>query len=375
MPPIQRLSFPHLCRRDFVRGGLAAAVTAALIPTARGDEIQEAYRRAYAIDTLSIDGPKTDPEPAIAAGMTATVLDISIYPRDLASATAALKEWNTEFARPGSRYLKVRTAADLVEAKRTSRLGIILACQDASILGVPTWSVNTWNIKNLEMLHGLGLQVLQLTHNDRNGVGDSYQEKTNAGLSRLGEAVVEAMNGLRMMVDLSHCGDRTSLEAIALSSRPCAITHAACRTVFDTGRAKTDAIIRAVAEKGGYFGIFNMSLWLTDADQPSIDHLVDHIAHAIKVAGLDQVGFGSDGGLTPELNLERSLAGMTSYYERTKGIPGSERKPKHVLIPELVSPRRLERLATALGRRGYPASAVEKIVGGNFKRIYGEVCG
>ncbi len=361
-------------RREFICGGLAITACASA-PNARAGGALDAYRRAFVIDSLSIDGPATDPAPVIAAGMTAAVLDLQMYPRNQENATAALQRWNDEFARAGSPYLKVLRAADIVAAKNSSRFGVILACQDAAILGVSTWSVNAQNIKNLENFHAQGLRVLQLTHNDRNAVGDSYQEKTNAGLSRLGEAVVTNMNRLRMMVDLSHCGDRTTLETIALSSRPCAITHASCRSLLDTGRAKTDAVVRALARKGGFFGVFNMSMWLTEEDVPTIEHVVNHIDHAVQVAGIEQVGFGSDGALNPTFDPEASLTGMRAYVRRTHGIPGSERIPNHVVVQELASVDRMQRLAMALGRRGYSDDAVEKIVGGNFKRIFAEVCG
>ena len=98
-----------------------------------------------------------------------------------------------------------------------------------------------------------------------------------------------------MLIDLSHCSPRTTLQAIELSTRPCAITHAGCRALHETARNKTDEEIRAVAEKGGFFGVFPMSVWLTMRPTTSVDDVVDHIDHAVKVAGVEHVGFGSDG--------------------------------------------------------------------------------
>lgn len=370
-------SVSTLTRRDFVQAGLAVAALGSVARLAAASDIQSVYKRAFPIDTLSMCAPKDDPSAAIAAGISAIVMDIMLYPRDFANATEVMKAWTAEFARPGTRYMKVERAEDIAAAKKAGKMGIILTCQDASILGVPCYSVNDTNIKNLESFHAAGMRVLQITHNDRNGLGDSYQEKTNTGLSLLGEAVVTNMNRLRMLVDLSHCGDRTTLEAVALSTRPCAITHAACRALYDTGRAKNDNIIKAVTEKGGYFGVFNMSMWLTGDDKASIDHVLNHIDHAVKLAGLDHVGFGSDGGLTPDENqdLAQLLAGMQAYVKRTQGRPGSEHMPKHVVVAELNSVHRMERLAIGLNKRGYSDDAVEKIIGGNFKRIFGEVCG
>jgi membrane dipeptidase len=220
------------------------------------------------------------------------------------------------------------------------------------------------------------VRVLQLTPHDRNAVGDAFREKTDAGLSRLGEEVVAAMSELGMLIDLSHCSRLTTLQAVQLSAKPCAITHAGCRALHPTARNKTDEEIRAVARKGGFFGVFNMSVWLTQKSTTSIDDVLDHIDHAVKVAGVDHVGFGSDGpvlqsGATPE----QTLAGFRGYYERNKGLPGAETYPYHVNVPELNHPRRLERLAHALARRRYKDADIEKIIGGNIARVLTEVLG
>jgi membrane dipeptidase len=292
------------------------------------------------------------------------------------SAMRALEAWRDAFAKPESRYVKVLQAADLEDAKREHKFGVILSCQDAAILDSSTASVNDYNIQNLKRYHELGLRVLQLTHNERNGVGDSFREKTNAGLSRLGEKVVAAMNDLRMIIDVSHCGDTTTDEAIKLSKQPCAITHSGCRALYPTLRNKTDAQIRAVSARGGIFGVFNMSLWLTMRPTTSVDDVVAHLDHAVKVGGIDHVTFGSDGPVlvnpTPE---DQQLKGMRGYSERNLGLPGAERIPNHVLVRELNSPRRLYVLADALSRKGYKADGIEKIIGGNFVRFLREVCG
>lgn len=329
-----------------------------------------------AIDTLTPDGPFFDPREAVAAGLSAAVVDIRCFPRNFANATQALAEWSSAFEREGSGFLKVLKAADVEEARRLGKLGVILACQDAAILDASTYSVNDRNLDNLRFFHTLGLRVLQLTHNDRNAVGDSYREKSDAGLSLLGERLVAEMNAAGMLIDLSHCGDRTTLEAIRLSKRPAAVTHAGCRALFPTGRNKTDEVIRALAEKGGYFGIFSMSVWLTDRDKPSVEDVVDHLDYVVKVGGIGLAGFGSDGPvLADDTPPEIVLQGHRGFYHRNQGLPGSEREPKHVTVPDLNTPKRMQVLADALKRRGYKNDAVEKVLGGNFLRLFREACG
>jgi membrane dipeptidase len=102
--------------------------------------------------------------------------------------------------------------------------------------------------------------------------------------------------------------------------------------------------------------------------------VVDHIQHAANVGGIEHVGFGSDGPLQPERDLAKYLDGMAAYVERTRGIPGSERVPKHVVVPELDSVERMQRLAWALSRRKFSDDAIDKIIGGNFLRVFSEAC-
>lgn len=374
-------------RRNFIRNGVGVLTALTALPgfftsspgAAEQEEpasMQDLYQRAIVIDTLINDGPRFDARRAIEAGMTAAVVDLPIFPRNFPNAIQAMEQWNAAFAKADSQFIKVLDGAGLRAAKERKKLGVILACQDAQILDASTASVNDYNLHNLKRFYDLGLRALQLTHNERNGLGHSFREKTNAGLSRLGEKVVAAMNSLGMLIDLSHCGDATTMEAIRLSKKPCAITHAGCRALCRTLRNKTDEQIRALAKHGGVFGVFNMSLWLTEREATSVNDVLDHIDHAVKVGGVDHVSFGSDGpALENPTREDQMLKGMRGYAERNLGLPGAERMPSHVIVRELNTPQRLYRLAEALTRRGYKAAAVEKIIGGNFARLFQEVCG
>ncbi len=370
-----------MTRRTFLRNSLGALSlanmpnVAAWLQSGAKPSVNNIYQRAFAIDILTNDNQWFDVKQAIDAGLTAAVVDLQIYPRTFLSAVQALQDWNAAFKK-NDQLVKATKAADLLLAKQQTKFGVILSCQDASILDASTASVSDYNLQNLQLFYDLGIRVLQLTHNERNAVGDSFREKSNAGLSRLGEKVVASMNELRMLIDLSHCGDNTTAEAIQLSKKPCAITHAGCRALYPTLRNKPDEHIRAIAEKGGIFGVYNMSVWLTDRETTSIDDVLNHIDHAVKIAGVEHVAFGSDGPVledpTPEAEV---LAGHQMYAKRNLGMPGAEKIPSHINVRALNSPQRLLRLAEALAKRGYKGDAIEKIIGGNFVRLFREVCG
>lgn len=377
-----------LNRRSFFRTGLSgvsALCTLGALPgtvLSRGSNLLEQLETKTAdfglltVDALTIDSPRFDAKKARAAGLNAAVVDLMIYPRSFTSAVLELAKWGAACRNRYDELVRVSKANDIHRAKAQDKLAIILACQDGSILDAATGSVSDDNLDNLGLFYDLGIRVLQLTHNERNSLGDSFREKSNAGLSRLGERVVQSMNGLGMLVDLSHCGDQTTMEAIRLSSKPCAITHAGCRALYPTLRNKSDEQIRTLADKGGFFGVFSMSLWLTKKGTTSVDDVVDHIDHAVKVGGIDHVGFASDGPvLGLQTSAERELEDMRKYVRRNLGMPGAESIPSHVRVLELNAAARLSRLAEALSRRGYKTPAIEKVVGGNFLRVFTDVCG
>jgi membrane dipeptidase len=141
----------------------------------------------------------------------------------------------------------------------------------------------------------MGVRVIQLTYNRRNLVGDGCTERHPSGLSRFGTDLVHEMNDLGIVVDVSHCGDLTTVDAIDASRRPIAFTHTSCRAIYDHPRGKTDEQLRRLADHGGYVGIVAVPFFLKQADA-GIPDMVDHIAHAAELVGIENVGIGTDWG-------------------------------------------------------------------------------
>lgn len=309
-------------------------------------------------------------ENAIKGGLTAAVFDINAYPREFASAVKELSRWNVWFNNPGEKLISVRKVADFERAKNEQKLGIVLACQDASILGT---SLGDWK-SNLFLFHTLGLRVLQLTHNSRTHWADSYMEKRDGGLSRAGEQLTGEMNKLGMIIDLSHCSRQTLLDTVQTSKQPCAVTHAGCKSLAATARNKSDEEIRALGKAGGFFGIFNMTTWLTNEPTASLDTVIKHIDHAAQLIGADNVGFGSDGALD-SLDAQAEISRMARVQKINNGTPSAEWEVKHVRVPELNAPNRLDALAQGLSKRNYTDAQIKGITGGNFVRLFRHICG
>jgi membrane dipeptidase len=353
-------------RRTFL-GGLAASTLPAFGAPAL------ARPAKFHLDALCYNMAELTSAPveaALAGGLNAAVLDLFAFPREHDVAAKEMENWSARFADPAMKVKLVRRAADFDAAVAERKLGIVLACQDASILGSGGANFE----KRLNTFHEQGLRVLQLTHNNRTSFADSYMEKRDGGLSLAGGRLVDLMNKLGMVIDLSHCSRQTLLDAVQASAKPCAVTHAGCKALAPTARNKTDEEIRALGKAGGFFGVYNMTTWLTDKPTASIDTVLNHIDHAVQLIGADQVGFGSDGALD-RLDAAQETQNMARVQQFNAGGPSAEWPVRHVRIPALNAPDRMSRLADALATRRYTDAQVAGIVGGNFRRLFEKVCG
>jgi membrane dipeptidase len=361
-------------RRFFTFAGaaMAAAPASALAQSRRrGRTVQPPAPRAPVIDAMAIGGAgSVDGPEVLAAGMDALVLDLTIFPRAPTQAATALEGWNAFEAGADSRVRLVRGKGDLERARAEGRLAVIVACQDANIVGPSVISYSDLNLETFRAHHAKGLRILQLTHNERSPAGDGFMEPTDGGLSMLGAALIREMEAAGGLIDLSHCSPRTTLEAIEHARGPIAVTHAGCRALYDTPRNKSDEMIRKLADRGGFFGVFMMSRWLTAADHSSVEDVVDHIDHAVRVGGMDCVGFGSD---QPAMGDDRDqatkVANLADYQRRNLGRAGAEPLAGHITCADMDGPDRMKVLEGALGRRGYADADRAKILGGNFARV------
>ncbi len=258
--------------------------------------------------------------------------------------------------------LLVRTTADIQRARATHRCGVILGFQNSMMLGDDAGRVAQFAAH--------GVRVMQLTYNVRNSVGDGSMVAQDQGLTPFGHDVVQAMNDSHVIVDLSHSGERTCLDAIAASRRPIAITHTGCRALADLPRNKTDRELRGVAERGGIVGIYFMPFLAIDR-QPTAQDLIAHIEHAIDVCGEEHVTLGTDGVLSAVDDMDRYLAGLRAEVEsrHAAGIGATgERADIVPFLPDLQGPDKFWRLADMLQQRGHSAARVDRILGANFNR-------
>ena len=281
----------------------------------------------------------------------------------------AIKGYHAFVAANPDRLILVRSAADILKAKREKRFAVLAGTQDSVMVGP--------ELDRLAQLKEDGVLTVQLTYNNRNLAGDGALEPDNAGLSKLGRATVERIEAEKMLLDLSHGGAKTMAEAATHAKRPLVISHTGARALTDHVRNTEDSTIRAVADKGGVTGVYFMP-FLATSMQASARDLIAHIEHVAKVAGEDGVGIGTDNGVLPLELDEASKKRMDDWTrERIKrGIaaPG-EAVGVYTVVEGYNSIDRYRRLAADLAKRGWSEARLEKLFGGNFLRVYREAWG
>jgi membrane dipeptidase len=278
-------------------------------------------------------------------------------------------EWDRILRDHPADFIKVDRAGDILHAHREGRIGVIYGFQNAVQIGNDLSRIDTFG--------DLGVGVIQLTYNPANSLGDGSMAPQNRGLTPFGRAVVERLNARRIMVDLSHSGERTCLDAITASKTPISINHTGCRALTDLPRNKTDAELRGVAEQGGFVGIFFMP-FLDSSGHASAENVVEHIDHAVNVCGADHVGIGTDGDVTAVDNLAAYRSHLAKEVaERAKAGIGAkgERADTYPFVVDLRGVDQFRKLARLLAAKGYSQTRIEKILGLNFVSFAREVWG
>jgi membrane dipeptidase len=265
-------------------------------------------------------------------------------------------------------FLQVREASDFARAKREGKCGILLSFESTGMF--------EGKIDRIELFRGLGVRVMQLSYNKTSPWASGVMADPPTGLTELGRKAVAAMNSQGVAIDISHANEPTSKDVLALSKSPVLITHAGCAAVHPHPRNKSDALLKAVADKGGVVGIFDLPYLTASPKQPTLDDYMAHMTHALSVCGEDHAGIGSDSGLEP---FDLSPAGMEAFrknveYRKKTGVAAPEEdRPMYVI--GLNTPRRSEIIAGALLKRGYSERVAEKVLGANFvaalTRIWG----
>jgi len=361
-------------RRSFVRSSAASALALpfvarvgratgrqnpdALIMDAMG-ELRPVYERslvhamlASGMDAITVT--LCDPKPVGAEALELAIDGLHEYDRYLAA--------NPDL------FVRATSVADIDEARRTGRMAVFYLYQNSIQFGE--------DLDRVDMFHRLGVRSSQITYNERNHAGVGCRAETapgrpdEGGLTEFGRALVDRMNDIGMLVDLSHANMWTMADTIAHSRIPVIISHTACDGVYPHLRNTTDENLRALADRGGVAGICQLRPFLTHEKPGSLDDYLRHIDHAVRVAGIESVCIGSD-------RDHRVIEMTEDYIAELRAEEGSQVQNSELpyFVPELNGPSRMTGVWDGLVARGYSEDDVERIMGTNLYRLYRDVIG
>jgi membrane dipeptidase len=329
------------------------------------------HRQTLVIDAL---GGSLVPFPSASEGRRPTarwrdggvnVIHVTVVARfaSFLETIRALYAHHTVFEMYPDEVMLLRRGADIDRAAQADKIGVILGFQGGSAMED--------DLTNLTIFHRLGVRIIALTYMERNLLGDGCLEPENRGLTHLGRQAVREMNRLGIVVDLSHVGAQTSLDAAAISSAPLVLTHSNARRLCDSPRNVSDELIRAVAATGGVIGVTPYAPTLSPTPErgtrSTMDDLVRQVDYMVNMVGIDHVGVGTDmfeakGATEWNATTKRRYPESVGAYEhpnlRTVGFEGLAKWP--IVTEHLL-------------KAGYAPGDVAKVLGGNWARVFSEV--
>jgi membrane dipeptidase len=275
-------------------------------------------------------------------------------------------EWNGFLAAYSDRLVRIAGAADFARAHSEHKTGVMLTMQN---------STHFRDADDVNEFFALGQRLSQLTYNFNNRIGSGFLEQRDGGLSIFGLSILERMEKVGMAVDVSHCGDVTTMDALEAARKPVLFTHATCRALVPgRTRAKTDEAIVRMAKTGGVMGISFIRFMVRDREPVGLEHVLDQFDYARKLVGVEYLAVGSDldvlgnaqpigGGFQPQTQPNFSRYG---YHVGDDG---------QIATTGLGHPKRMFDLAEGLIGRGYSDRDIQLILGGNAVRVLGKIWG
>jgi membrane dipeptidase len=363
-------------RRTVLGGALATTVAAPFIsrpvraenrafpPRSYPKKVVDLVKESLVIDMLhpiKIDEGGAPMTEALAAeyrssGITGILHGVGISGPDARDQVLTFYSgWNHYVALNAHVFTGVEKMADIVRAKRDGKIAVIMGMQNSD---------HFIKVDDVDAFFKLGQRVSQVTYNTQNRLGSGSTERVDGGVTDFGASIIERMNKVGMLVDVSHCGPRTTLDTIEISKKPIAITHSNCKALNNHPRLKTDEAIKACAAKGGMMGIAGVRNFVTAAEPTTLGNMVDHIDHAVKLIGMDHVGIGSDMDLhgyddMPPALKKAMIGSLSSQYAFREKLD----------TDGYDHPQRIYDLTEELLRRNYSRDNIKAILGGNFQRL------
>ncbi|HZT77303.1 MAG TPA: membrane dipeptidase [Vicinamibacterales bacterium] len=314
---------------------------------------------------LTMPGTFTADDAARYRASGITVFCLGDGARDYAGGVEFFARWNGFLAQYPDWLTRIDKASDFERAKSQNKIGVMLTFQDSTHFRTPD---------DVTTFFGLGQRVSQLTYNFNNRIGSGFLENRDGGLSVFGHSIMQRMEQVGMAVDVSHCGDQTTLDALDAATKPVLFTHATARALVPGHlRCKTDEAIQKMAKSGGAMGIAMIRFMVRNQEPVTIEHVLDHVDYVAKLVGVEHVAIGSDLDVVGNPNAVNG----GGFDPRTQ--PNFARYQYHadpdggITIRGLNHVKRVYDLTEGLIRRGYTDAQIGQILGGNARRVLSSI--
>jgi microsomal dipeptidase-like Zn-dependent dipeptidase len=287
-----------------------------------------------------------------------------VYHEQIRETLLRIGEWNRQFEIHHDLIMPVKSAADIRLAKQLGKVGIMFGAQNCSPIED--------DIGMVEIMRELNLMIMQLTYNNQSLLACGCYEAEDSGVTRFGKQVIKEMNRVGMVVDMSHSGERSTLDAIEISERPIVISHANPNSFHEAKRNKSDTVLKALGESGGLLGFSLYPFHLKNGPDCSLDDFCDMVANTADLMGIDQIGLGTD--LCQEQPL--SVLEWMRNGRWSKEMDYGEGSKANADWPRPLSwfrdSRDFPNITKGLQERGFKAEDIAKVMGLNWLNFLDE---
>lgn len=255
--------------------------------------------------------------------------------------------------------IKAERISDLYRAKKEGKIAFVGALESSTMIEN--------ELDRLDVLYGFGIRTMGIVYSEANQLGSGLREPNDGGLTVFGKQAVRRMNKLGITIDVSHAGDKTSLDTIETSEKPVTINHAGARALWDTKRLKPDDVIKACAEKGGVIAIEAAPHSTITHNHPehNIESFMEHFEYTANLVGIDHVAFGPDTLFGDHVGIHDLLSGQLSIKSAQMANLHKVEYVKGLENPAECFPN----IVRWLVKKGYSREDIRKVVGGNIFRV------
>jgi microsomal dipeptidase-like Zn-dependent dipeptidase len=295
------------------------------------------------------------------AGLNAVHVTL-VYHEDYDEFLQRVKEWDRFFEENSDLIFLGKTFKDITKAQSENKTAIFFGFQNCSPIED--------DINLIEKVHELGCRFMQLTYNNQSLLATGCYEKNDSGVTNFGREAIKEMNRVGIVVDMSHSAEKSTLDAIEISEKPIAITHANPSFWHEALRNKSDFLLRKLSESGGILGLSLYSHHLKDGTNCKLENFCEMVAKTAEIMDVKNIGIGSDLCLNQPDNVVEWMRNGTWSKSRHYG-EGSKKKPGFPKQPEwFLDARGFDNLETGLKKVGFNKEEVEGILGNNWFNFY-----